>query len=343
MRIILDSGTRRIESKIMRIAIVRLSALGDIIQSMIVVQFIRKHFSEITIDWIVDKKFFEIVRLNNSIDNVQEIRLSEIKKSRNIFHLIKHFTELRKIPRYDLVIDTQGLLKSAIISKLIPSKETIGFDRRSAREPLASFFYSKSFKIPYDHNVVERYCALVSKALNIEILKKDIHEKTAIFQTSNYPVNNKPIVSIIVGASFESKIYPVERYQFLLDNLDAKFICLWGNKYEYNLAKKLLEMSPKVSIAEKTSMAELLKIISKSNLVIGGDTGPTHLAWALNIPSITLFGPTLGSRNMFETDKNLKLESDSEVDPYKIDKDDLSISQIEPKTILSSAKRLLEG
>jgi len=326
----------------MRIAIVRLSALGDIIQSMIVIQFIRNRYPQCTIDWVVDKKFSEIVILNNLVDNVIEIRLSEIKKSKNIFHLIEHFAELRKVPKYDFVIDTQGLLKSAIISKIIPSIETIGFDRKSARESLASFFYSRSFNIPYESNVIERYCLLISKALNIKISRKNILDKESIFQIPKNNNSEERIVSIIIGASFDSKVYPIENYRLIIEQLDSKFICLWGNNSEFKLAKKLSEINSKIFVPEKTTIAKLLEIISTSSLVIGGDTGPTHLAWALNIPSITLFGPTPGYRNMFESRKNLKLESGSKVNPYKINKGDRSIAEIDPRDILRLAEQLLE-
>ena len=326
----------------MRIAIVRLSALGDIIQTMIVVQFIKKKYPQSTIDWVVDKKFSELVKLNNLIDNVIEVRLSEIKSSKNLFYLIKSLSELRKISKYDFVIDTQGLLKSAIISKLIPSVNTIGFDRKSARESLASFFYSRSFNIPYETNVIERYCLLISKALNIKISRKNILDKESIFQIPKNNNSEERIVSIIIGASFDSKVYPIENYRLIIEQLDSKFICLWGNNSEFKLAKKLSEINSKIFVPEKTTIAKLLEIISTSSLVIGGDTGPTHLAWALNIPSITLFGPTPGYRNMFESRKNLKLESGSKVNPYKINKGDRSIAEIDPRDILRLAEQLLE-
>jgi len=326
----------------MRIAIVRLSALGDIIQSMIVVQFIRSNYPQSTIDWVVDKKFSEIVRLNKLVDNIIEVRLNEIKKSKNILHLIKHLSGLRKIPKYDFVIDTQGLLKSAIISKLIPSIKTIGFDRKSTREFLASFLYSKSYSIPYELNVVERYCRLISKALDIHITKEDIFNKEDIFHIPKNITHNSQIISIVVGASFDSKVYPVENYHSIIEQINAKFICLWGNHDELKFAKKLSDFNSRVVVSKKTTFIDLLKIIASSSLVIGGDTGPTHLAWALNIPSITLFGPTLGNRNMFQTDINLKLESDSFVDIRKIKKNDYSISNINPQKVIALSHKLLE-
>jgi len=82
-------------------------------------------------------------------------------------------------------------------------------------------------------------------------------------------------------------------------------------------------------------------VIAQMDLIIGGDTGPTHMAWALNVPSITLFGSTPGYRNTYTTDINLVIESKSEVNPYKIDKNDLSISDIKVNEVALKAIVLL--
>ena len=79
------------------------------------------------------------------------------------------------------------------------------------------------------------------------------------------------------------------------------------------------------------------------NLVIGPDTGPTHMAWGLNIPSISLYGPTPGYRNSFVTDINKVIESDSKVNPYKINKNDYSINTIKVKTLYNLTKKLLKS
>ncbi len=84
-------------------------------------------------------------------------------------------------------------------------------------------------------------------------------------------------------------------------------------------------------------------MIKNTDLVIGGDTGPTHMAWALNIPSITLYGATPGYRTTLVTDKNLIIESDSEVNPYRTNKNDYSIKSIEAIEVVKIAKVLLKG
>jgi len=327
----------------MRIAIVRLSALGDIIQSMIILQFIKKGLPNCEIDWVVDEKFSEIVKLNSIISNVITVNLSEIKKQKKFFSLFATLKRLRKLEKYDYVFDIQGLIKSAVISRLIPSYKTIGYDKKSVRESLASSFYSEKYSIPYEKNVVVRYCELVEKSLMIKITKHDILNKEPFFALDRKKESKQKIISIVVGASFESKIYPLSNYQVLVDNIDAKFICLWGNNNEFTKAQEFSKNNLNVEVSKKTSMKELLDIICSSDLVIGGDTGPTHLAWANNIPSITLFGPTPGNRNVFQTKINLRVESTSTVNPLKINKNDFSINEINPKYILETSKDLLSN
>ena len=248
----------------MRIAIVRLSALGDIVQSMIILQFIKKGLPNCEIDWVVDEKFSEIVKLNSLISNVITVNLSEIKKQKNFFSLFATLKRLRKLEKYDYVFDIQGLIKSALISRLIPSYKTIGYDKKSVRESLASSFYSEKYSIPYEKNVVVRYCKLVEKSLMIKITKHEILNKEPFFALERKKKSKQKIISIVVGASFESKIYPLSNYQVLVDNIDAKFICLWGNNNEFTKAQEFSKNNLNVEVSKKTSMKELLDIICSS-------------------------------------------------------------------------------
>jgi len=326
----------------MRIAIVRLSAIGDIIQSMIVVQFIKERYQNCEIHWFVDTKFYDLVHEGFSIDKTIPISLSAIKKSKNPFALINLFINLRKLKEYDYVFDLQGLIKSALISKFIPSSYTVGFSKDSIRESFAACFYNLTHQIPYEENVVERYVELVNKTLDLNVSKNDILRKNKLFKTNNLNKKSRLRVIFISGASFKSKIYPLKKYELLVNNIDADFLCLWGSDSELIESNDFAKNNFKVMVSKKTTLNDLIQIINSADLVIGGDTGPTHLAWALNIPSITLFGSTSGLRNMFETKINLKIESNSEVSCKKINKKDFSISEIDPEQILEKARILLE-
>jgi len=326
-----------------KIAIVRLSALGDIIQSMIVLQFLREKFPNSTIDWFVDEKFSDIFKDVKYLDSVHILRLSEFKRNKSLLLIFDTIKYLRSFPKYDLVIDLQGLIKSALVSRFIPAKEYIGFNRGSLREPLSAYFYTRSFAIPYHENVVRRYSLLINNALGLNISDRSILKKKPFFDyVPHRKIKNAELkIIIIVGASFASKIYPVESYAKVISSLDADFSIVWNTIKEKNLALRLNKINSRAEIAPKLSLIELKNFLSHADLVIGGDTGPTHMAWALNIPSITIFGSTPMSRNCFITKKNLAVSSDSVKNPYKIDKKDMSIKFIEPEKIISLASKLI--
>ena len=332
----------------MRIAIVKLSALGDIIHAMVALQFIKQHLPNSTIDWVVEEGFKDILANNPDINEIHTVSIKKAKQQKSIKLLFNEIKKLRKLPRYDIVIDTQGLIKSAIVSRAIPSSQTFGFDKNSLRESFAAKFYTDVCSISYDENIIKRNITVISSALSIVASHNDILNKQS-FLFSNSQISSdllsdsKANIALIPGASFKSKIYPVDQYAQIANELksQANFIVLWGNQSERNMAEQIQKNAPEVRIADKLTLDELKGFITQTDLVIGGDTGPTHMAWALNVPSITLFGSTPGYRNTYTTKTNRIIESNSKVNPYKINKDDLSIKAIRVSDIVKTAKELL--
>ena len=253
---------------------------------------------------------------------------------------------MRMLGPYDLVVDMQGLAKSALIARLIPSTITLGFNRLSIRESIASFFYNKTFKYDYSENIINRNAALISFALGMNITKKEIKSKSSFLYSSQKKLNfnlssTKKNIVLIPGASHKSKCYPAANLAELSTLIDANFIIIWGDLNEKIIAEKIKIQAPNVSVSEKLSINALISLISNVDLVIGSDTGPTHIAWALNIASITLFGPTPGYRNSYITKTNRIIESKSNVNPLRINKNDLSIKDISTAEILGAMKELL--
>ena len=330
----------------MRIAIVKLSAMGDIVHAMLVLQFIKKLDPKISIDWVVEKSFKDLLKFNPHVNKLHLVSFKDAKKNKSILTLFKDLNKLRHHDLYDLVIDMQGLIKSAIVSKILPSKQIIGFDKFSTREKLASNFYSKKLNCPYETNVIKRNIALIEFALGFSVEKQQIYNKVPFIYSNVRELNikstkSKKNILIIPGASHPSKRYPVESFAKLAHLLDANYHIIWGSADEELLAKEIKKSASHVNICPKLSIEKLASLISQLDLVIGPDTGPTHIAWALNIPSITLFGSTPGYRNTLETDINKKIESHSNVNPNKIDKNDYSIKDIDVETIVSEANELL--
>jgi len=330
----------------MKIAIVKLSALGDIIHAMVVLQFIKKYNQAVEVDWIVEEAYKDLLQTHPDINNIIIVNIKKAKKQKSLFLLYKELKRLRSFGPYDLVIDMQSLIKSAIISRLIPSKVTLGFDNSSSRESLASIFYNKTFKLPYDENIIERNLKLISFALDLPVKLEELNYKAPFLYSKkkylNLSLSNfKKNIVLIPGASFVSKQYPIENFAEVTHLLDANYLIIWGNDEERFLADKIKDIAPHVNICEKISIEGLISLISQVDLIIGPDTGPTHIGWALNVPSITLFGPTPGYRNTLVTTNNKIIESGSDVNPYRINKNDYSISSINAAQVAELAKSLL--
>ena len=327
---------------IKRIAIVRLSALGDIINSAVALQFIHKKYPNAKIEWITEEVFAPLLEDHPLIHAVHTLNIKKIKKSKSLYLLVKALFKLRSLGTFDIIIDIQGLLKSAVVARLLGAS-THGFDKSSAREGVASLFYKTTSHIEYDENIVKRNTFLVSDGLGFKIDDIMLKSKKPIFETTIYPLEetNKKNIAIVIGASWESKKYPKEKVLQLCNNLKENAIILWGSDTEKEDAIWISENSTYASLAPKLSLVDLVSLISSVDLLIGNDTGPTHMAWAQNIPSITLFGPTT-TRMIYETPINIGIKSSSKVDIYHIDKNDFSIKEIEVQKIITKSKELLK-
>jgi heptosyltransferase-1 len=328
----------------MKIAIVKLSAMGDIIHAMVALEFIKKFHPDIRIDWVVESSFAPILQDNPNIDTILPLNLKAIKRNKvEIFNQIKLAKNYAK-NNYDLVIDAQGLLKSAVTAKLL-GKKIAGFSKDSIREKIASYFYDIKVNISYAANTIDRNAKVLSEPLGFSISKEDILNKSPfLFYKESQKVDNlirhdKKNIVFVIGSTWESRNYPKEKFVEIANELKENILVCWGNEEEYEKAKYIEQNSPYAIATPKLNLNELKALIAKSDLVIGNDTGPTHMAWGLNRPSITIFGPTPVSR-VYITDINKVVKSSSKVNPYKLNKQDFSIREIEAKEIIDIAKEL---
>jgi len=324
----------------MKIAIVRLSALGDIVNSAFVLQFIKQKYPDAKITWICEEVFSDIFK---GLDiEVFAINLKQLKKQKSLSHLFQTIKKLKSLNEFDVVIDMQGLIKSALTARII-SPNTHGFDKNSIREKPASWFYKTTTNIPYKENVVKRNAKIISDALKLNISDEMILNKQKVFpilHKNPFKKDTKNVV-FIIGASWDSKIYPKKSLVEVINALDINAHIVWGSEKEKEDAL-FIASKTSASLAPKMSLDELVSFISYADLVIGNDTGPTHIAWAQNVASITIFGPT-NERMIYKTSKNIAINSDSKVDILHIDKNDYSIKNILPKVVIQKAKELLNG
>jgi len=330
----------------MKIAIVKLSAMGDIIHAMVALQYIKDKNPSLHIDWIVEQGFAKVLEGNPHIDNILPVNLKAIKKDKKeIFSQIKRVKAYAK-NNYDMVIDAQGLLKSAITAKFL-GKNRAGFSKDSIREGVASYFYNMKVDIAYDANTIDRNAKVMSEPLGIKITSRMILEKEPFLyyleakEIEEYLSVKKKNVVFVIGSTWESRNYPKEKFAEISNALEENILITWGSDKEKSRAEWIAKHSKFATVLPKINVNALKAVIAKSDLLIGNDTGPTHMAWGLNIPSITIFGPTPVNR-VYETPINKVVKSNSEVNHYKLNKNDFSIQEIEADEIIDIAKGLLQ-
>ena len=305
------------------------------------IQFIRKHIANAHISWFCDARFEQIARLLAGVDEVVALPLKDKK-------FLKSFGILRqKQGQFDIIIDLQGLLKSALVSRSL-GKNIFGFDRFSTKEGLASIFYTHKYSCNYDKNIILRNLELCAFALNFSFDEKEILAKEPCFlKKSRIPDKNSRIpnrkILIAPFASESSKCYAHFASVIKGAKEFAQCFLVAGNKPEREKATKLA--SSGATLLAPLDLAQILEFMDTCDLIIGNDSGITHLAWAQNYATITLFGNRSGARNAFATPKNLIIQATPkhEIDAFHIDKSDFCINDIDPAQIIAKAKGLCDA
>ncbi len=333
----------------MKIAIVRLSALGDIIVSAVFLAAIKECLPNAQIEWFVDERFGAILEHSPYIDKLHPIALKSTLTTFNPLKIFKLFKSLRAY-EYDIIIDMQGLVKSALITQMLKAPKKVGFDCTSAREGLSAFFYSQKISIAYDEPILKRNFTLLSQALNLpkNEISESLSSRSKVFSYQDSPKidalnlnKNKPKILFVLETSKINKTYPTERFKELALALENFQICLlWhADEDKANALYGALKNQCDVLLLPKLTLNEVKALLFKMDLIIGGDTGITHLAWALQKASITLYGNTPMERFKLESPINVSLTGNSNANYHK---KDFSIQNIEPKKIKECVLNVLK-
>lgn len=278
----------------MKILIIRLSAIGDIFHTFTILPDIRKVFKDVQIDWLVDESFVEVAKLSPLIDNVIPIPLKKWKKSKLSYlsNLIKYKKSLPKV-NYDYIIDTQSLIKTAVLSKFLFNGDIYGLDRKSARESLASLFYDYKYNVNQDNVAVIRLRGLIAKIFN---LNHNLREFNFEVKTKSYLPNfDSKYVLFLHGTSKENKKWAIDNWvelsQWIISNTDKQIVVTYSNDSEYQFTQDLHDKlnSSRLTIIDKLKFAEFADVVKHASLVIGVDTGFTHLANLLHIPTVAIY------------------------------------------------------
>lgn len=294
-----------------RILIVRLSSLGDIVHTYPMIDDIKQKFPDCTIDWLVDENFSELVKLNTLVDKVVSIPLRNWKK--NKFKLLSNICEWRKtLPNltYDYIIDSQGLLKSALLAKCFKGP-TYGLGINSVREKVASVFYKNKIETGKNHLAITKNRLLAAAIFNYEIdtSKAGFGLKNSKFNATGLDINSKYII-FFHATSKDSKKLNIQKWaelaEYLIKEKRVAIVLPYGSireKEESMAIKELIKSTDVIVPVRKLDYKDLSQLIQSSEFVFGVDTGLIHLANALNKKLIAIYVDTNPEKTgIFESD-----------------------------------------
>jgi heptosyltransferase I len=330
-----------------KIAIVRLTSLGDIIFCATALQLIKRRFPDSSITWFADGRFADILDYNPDLCRVVKVNLKELKSAFSLESLKKEYGKLTDAGPFDLAIDMHGMIKSAFIARKV-GRVRCGFNHLAAKEPLATLCYDKTFPIPLEMNTVCRYATLAARSLEMNFDERELKEKKPFlfFRPQDQEISaghfcsDRKNVIFIVGSTWESRNYPKERFVTIANTLKENILICHGTAAEFETARYIAERSPYASILPRMDLNQLKAAVSRADLLIGGDTGPSHIAWANNVPCIVIFGPTPVHR-IYPGPACQTLKSDSAVFEKRLNKNDFSIREIHESAVVELAVELL--
>lgn len=277
----------------MKVLIVKTSSMGDVIHTFPAVEDARRNRPDVLFDWCVEEAFAGIVALHPAIGEIHTVAIRRWRKQLLDGDTWREAAGLRRAfrnCRYDLVIDAQGLLKSVLVAKQAAAP-IAGFDGSSAREPSASLFYDRRYAVPRDLHAIERTRRLFGLALGYEPDFSTLESGIVPPPGSMAGISGKTAF-LLHGTSREDKKWPVGDWietARLLMKRGMTPVTTWSNDREKAVAEAIVQAVPQTVLVPKSPLAEIAAIIGRAVLVVGADTGLTHLASAFGLPTVAIF------------------------------------------------------
>lgn len=272
----------------MKVLLVKMSSLGDLVHALPAVTEAASR--QVYFHWVAEEAFVALPADHPGVERVLPIAWRRWRKSlwQSRLELREFFRDLAR-ERYDLVLDAQGLLKSALVASRARGKERVGFSRTSAREPAASWFCDRGIGVPKGRHAIERQRQLFAAALGYPYLEDQPLEFGLPSQESG-----ASRCLFLHGASWSTKLWPEAMWVDLARRAAAAGLPValpWGNAAERARAERIAQAGD-ATVLPALTLAELMAELRQARLVVGVDSGLTHLAAALGAPTLALHGST---------------------------------------------------
>lgn len=281
----------------MRVLIIKTSSMGDVIHTLPALTDAGLMIPSIRFDWVVEESFSEIPQWHPLVDRVIPVAIRRWRK--NLFakqtrQELKQFYNAVRATEYDVVIDAQGLFKSLWITRLAKTRLRSGMDWSSAREPLTSLFYQRKCNASWDLHAVTRLRRLFSQSLGYAVPDNVVDygiDRMRLIEANS----QEPYLVFLHGTTWATKHWPEEYWCRLanLANQNGFSVKLpWGNDKERERARRIAASCQNAEVLNRLGLVEMAKVLAGAKAIVSVDTGLGHLAAALDVPTVSLYGPT---------------------------------------------------
>lgn len=276
------------------ILLVKTSSMGDVLHNFPVVTDICRNFPAAQVDWVVEESFAPLPAMHPCVKQTLTVAMRRWRKSwwqsRGEIRAACSGLSAR---HYDLVLDTQGLLKSALIARCAHAPK-YGYDRISAREPLATLFYDHTYSVAKNQHAVARNRQLAALALGYNLDTPAIYGiKPPVLALPWLPPS--PYAALLHATSRDDKLWSESNWVELGKRLHQSGVCSvmpWGNEQEKARAERLASAIPGAICAPRLNLNEAAAALGGACAAVGVDTGLSHLAVALGTPTIGIYTST---------------------------------------------------
>jgi heptosyltransferase I len=272
-----------------RILFVKTSSLGDVVHHGPAVSDAARHLPGVEIDWIVEEPFAAVAAMHAAVRRVIPVAVRRWRTGlwrASIWREMHSFRRALTMERYDAVVDTQGLVKSALIGACARGTRH-GLDRASAREPLAARFYDVAHAVPRPLHAVERNRRLTAAALGYP-LKGPCEYGFAADGGQPLELGGAYVVFLSM-TSRDDKLWPEANWIELGTRMSPQVVLPWGSEAEHTRAQRIAAGIPGAVVPRRMTLAELGALFTRAQRVVGLDTGLTHLAAALGAPTLGIY------------------------------------------------------
>lgn len=282
----------------MRVLIVKTSSMGDVLHTLPALTDAQQAIPDIQFDWVVEEGFAQIPAWHSAVDRVIPVAIRRWRKawfSAPIKAERKAFRDAVRLQQYDVIIDAQGLVKSAALVTRLARGIKHGMDWSTAREPLASLFYNRKHHIAKQQHAVERTRELFAKSLGYAKPQSQGDYAIAQHFLNELNADAGQYAVFLHATTRDDKHWPEANWRELiglLNNAGIRIKLPWGTPHEEARARRLAEGFDYVEVLPRMSLEDVARVLAGAKFVVSVDTGLSHLTAALDRPNITLYGPT---------------------------------------------------